>query len=445
MVNAISTKISKISSERIDFQKKKNFQSYFTKNEPNLFAKEDFEARRVINNILKFINNLTYGTKHMNESWTEISTFVPFLNDYDTSARVTDFAEMTQTIKYFLDRTNILEIIKLILTSSVNDTEKKIHNIGDYFCSRIDFKDETKCYFWKFLRHFLHCSLQPQKNFITCQNANHINKDLSCNVRSNNNLIVQNIKNTALHISFPTFMNKLELEQGNRRYWLIRAIYILYYYSIHFHNCDPTRYLPQTLPGWESITVLYLSIPHTSVLPIGQLLRNRKNECEFLMLFRGTINEWIINLQMDLIDFYSIDKKHLGKVHHGWFLLARNYFNYLKTEIFSQCKQPKINLSGHSLGAAISKVLSIFFKAYCADCVVSVESFAAPKCFDAKLTQWYQKNVQSNNWTEEFDPIPALPCRFNGVISECAKKQTSDKFYATSHYVKDANANVVSS
>ncbi|CBZ56381.1 putative lipase domain-containing protein [Neospora caninum Liverpool] len=175
-------------------------------------------------------------------------------------------------------------------------------------------------------------------------------------------------------------------------------------------SASPFSPAPQFLPGWETEMILNAVQPGTTPRsPLAVIARRGKT---VLILIRGTQTqfEWALNAQYELT--FGWNDMWDGKVESGFsrvFAAISPAIQVYLGELKRRGNIDRILVSGHSLGAAVSCLLSYSLSISFAN--VEAILFAPPRSGDDLFMKAWGRRVNGRAVKFSLDPVIEVPCR----------------------------------
>jgi hypothetical protein len=163
---------------------------------------------------------------------------------------------------------------------------------------------------------------------------------------------------------------------------------------------------------------------------------------KIVLSYQGTydVSEVIADLNIKQIPFYNEEPDVL--VHEGFlscFKTSINIVDNFITKSFDKIKDYEIYITGHSLGAAISSLATLYFTEKYPELNFNCVTFGCPKIGNKNFVNYFDKFVKKNiQFINHEDLVPTLPplnsyCLLNNrfVINNkhIVKDDTTKRFY----------------
>ena len=155
------------------------------------------------------------------------------------------------------------------------------------------------------------------------------------------------------------------------------------------------------LEGYEKLQDLYVKQKDIDVL-MASIFKHNNNDKDIIIAIRGTMTPYEIQKDLEIIpvkfkDHNGVHKNDYGKTSRGFYQV----YNKIRTDIMDyvqQCNNCQIDITGHSLGAAIASLAwydIMLTEKHDAD-AVHLYAYAPPKIGNSQLTN-NLKNLSHND------------------------------------------------
>ena len=134
-----------------------------------------------------------------------------------------------------------------------------------------------------------------------------------------------------------------------------------------------------------------------------------KDKTDAIILFRGTYStkNWYTDIEIDMekVKYFIVPQN----VHRGF----NNAYEKVRKRVLELVEDiPKIEVSGHSLGAALATLCALDIKTTRPAVDLNVYTFGSPRVGDKKFVKYFAKFVKpecSFRFVNAEDPVPKVP------------------------------------